>query len=69
MTILEGKRLIHDALKAGARLKGLYFTYSEVLDGIPLEGAEGKLYKVSHRQLKNVTDVTTPPGIVGLYCL
>ena len=64
--MLEGRHLILFALKAGVKMKQLYFSGSEVMQDFPLEEISGiPLYKVTYRQMKLWTDVDTPQGLVG----
>ena len=65
MVVLEGRRLVTDAIQAGARVRGLYFSAIEHLRGMDLSDLDGFLFKVNHKQLSYVSGVTTPPGIMG----
>lgn len=64
--VLEGKNLIVDALKAGARMKILYFAGSDTLDDFPLSLIDNaEVYKVTYNHLKLWSDVVTPQGLLG----
>ena len=65
--VLEGKKLITDALEVGAKLKVLYFTKLEKVEELPTElFGDAKLYKVLFRHLKLWSDVDNPQGLLGL---
>lgn len=65
--LLEGKRLIIDAIKAGATLQTIFFSDTDNLKDV----AEVKnldsvpLYKIVYKHLKVWSDLTTCPGIMG----
>ena len=62
--VLEGKRLIRDAIDAGYVPEHVFF--SRVNDVADLKLPDGiKLYKVPYKQIQLWSSVTTPPGIVG----
>ena len=64
--ILEGRRLIQDALEAGVKLESLFFSRSESLDGLSLDpGQNFHLYKVLYSHMSLWSDLTTSPGIIG----
>ncbi|CAH1800427.1 unnamed protein product [Owenia fusiformis] len=68
--LLEGARLISDAIKGGAQLKQLYFSMPELLEKIPLTKRMKKslkLYKVQYKHLNVWSDVVTPSGILGIF--
>ena len=65
LILLEGLRLISDAIDSGIRLKAIYFSKVELLQLIPWQRAQCDLYKVQHRQLKLWSDVVTPSGVMG----
>jgi len=65
--LLEGRRLIVDAVNAGVNVKSLYFTQDDLLEGIPLEVLvqDGtKFYKVKNRHMKVWSDMAAPPGVM-----
>ncbi|KAH9502452.1 rRNA methyltransferase 3, mitochondrial [Bulinus truncatus] len=66
--LLEGSRLIKDALLLGAKIKYLYFCETEVLDSMPKEYLQdATLYKVTFKDMKIWSDTTTPSGILGVF--
>ena len=66
--VLEGRRLVLDALAAGATLKELYFSGRDTLDDELLEAVAGApIYKVTYHEMKIWSDTDTPQGIVGRY--
>lgn len=68
--VLEGKRLISDAIAANCRLKTIYFTREENLVGIPnlesLVASGTALKKVFYRDMQLYSDVVTPPGVMAV---
>lgn len=62
--LLEGFRLIKDAVEAGTKPKAIFFNrISEIL---PLSlSKEVKLYKVPYRTIQLWSNLTTSPGIIG----
>ena len=69
--ILEGKRLISDAIKAGLKLNTIFFSLEENLVGIPdLEKLAEKgvqFKKVFYKDLKYFSEMCTSPGIMGVF--
>lgn len=66
--LLEGRRLIGDALKAGVECETIYFTLPENLEGLPLETLrEDQIKKVFYKKMKIWSDLTTSPGIMGVF--
>ncbi|NWR73295.1 MRM3 methyltransferase, partial [Centropus unirufus] len=66
--LLEGHRLIKDALEAGAGLQTLFFSTVEQLKELPeakLKGAN--LVKVKFEDIKSWSDVVTPQGLIGIF--
>ena len=65
--ILEGVRLIKDALKLGAEAECLYFCDPKIVETLPIEYLkEINLFKILYRDMKTWSDTSTPPGILGL---
>lgn len=66
--LLEGKRLVSDAIAAGAVIKSIFFTRIELLDGLPVnelkEQFESRFYKVKSRHMRVWSDMAAPPGIM-----
>ncbi|BFZ05512.1 hypothetical protein BsWGS_08551 [Bradybaena similaris] len=66
--LLEGRRLINDALLLGAKPKSIYFCDAAVLKGLPshlLKDVE--LYKILYKDMKVWSDAVTPVGILGVF--
>lgn len=65
LIVLEGKRLIKDAIAAGYVPQKVFF--SRVKDAadlnLPNEGVE--LYKTSYKSISLWSDLTTSPGVLG----
>lgn len=65
--MLEGKRLIKDALNAKCALKTLIFSQKtdveELQPYLPKSGA--KLLKIPYKELKKYSNLTTSPGVIG----
>lgn len=66
--LLEGKRLITDALKAGVECESIYFSLPENIEGLPLDALrEDQIKKVFYKKMKIWSDMTTCPGIMGVF--
>ena len=66
--LLEGVRLIKDALLAGAEPKHIYFSDNDILMSLPLgKLKDAKLFKIQYRQLKTFAATETPSGILGVF--
>lgn len=65
--LLEGKRLIKEALLAGCKLQYMLFSrkedVEEVKDYLPKTGA--KLYKMPYKEMQAWSELTTTPGVMG----
>jgi len=65
--LLEGFRLIEDAIQAGIVPKVIFF--NRLSDILPLSlSKEVKLYKIPYRTIQLWSNLTTSPGIIGKYC-
>lgn len=66
--MLEGSRLIGDAIEAGIKLKCIYFSLEENLVGIKhlLSSRDIKLKKVFYKDLKLFSDHVTCPGVMAI---
>lgn len=71
LILLEGKRLIKEALDAKCKLEYILFSRLKDLEyvrtSLPKLGA--KLYKMPYRDMQMWSDLTTNPGIMGKSCL
>lgn len=66
--LLEGQRLISDALLAGAKCCSIYFTSEVDPNKLPLDpSSQIPIYKVKYKHLKLWSDVVTPSGIMGVF--
>ncbi|XP_054429252.1 rRNA methyltransferase 3, mitochondrial isoform X2 [Pteronotus mesoamericanus] len=66
--LLEGRRLIADALKAGAVPKVFFFSRLEYLKELPIDKLKGvSLIKVKFEDIKDWSDLVTPQGIMGIF--
>lgn len=65
--LLEGKRLLRDALESGVKLKHLMFSRKSDLEYIRdlLPKNDVKLYKMAYHDMQMWSDLTTCPGIMG----
>lgn len=68
MILLEGKRLIKEALINNCRLEYLIFTRSNELDYLKsyLPKSGSHIYKMPYREMQMWSDLTTTPGIMGI---
>ncbi|NXN99215.1 MRM3 methyltransferase, partial [Rhinopomastus cyanomelas] len=66
--LLEGQRLIKDALEAGAVLQTLFFSTVKHLKLLPEEKLKGaNLVKVKFEDIKSWSDLVTPQGLLGIF--
>ncbi|XP_051491603.1 rRNA methyltransferase 3, mitochondrial [Apus apus] len=66
--LLEGHRLIKDALEAGAVLQTLFFSTVGHLKELPEAGLKGaNLVKVKFEDIKTWSDLVTPQGLIGIF--
>ncbi|XP_059685374.1 rRNA methyltransferase 3, mitochondrial [Gavia stellata] len=66
--LLEGHRLIKDALEAGAVLRTLFFSTVEHLKELPeAELKRANLVKVKFEDIKSWSDLVTPQGLIGIF--
>ncbi|XP_024886871.1 rRNA methyltransferase 3, mitochondrial-like [Temnothorax curvispinosus] len=64
--LLEGFRLIEDAIQAGIVPKVIFF--NRLSDILPLSlPKEVKLYKIPYRTIQLWSNLTTSPGIIGIF--
>lgn len=64
--LLEGRRLITDALRAGAVPQVFFFSRLEYIKELPLDKLKGvSLIKVKFEAIKDWSDLVTPQGIMG----
>ncbi|KFP54024.1 RNA methyltransferase-like 1, partial [Cathartes aura] len=66
--LLEGHRLIKDALEAGAVLQTLFFSSVGHLKELPeAELKRANLVKVKFEDIKSWSDLVTPQGLIGIF--
>lgn len=66
LILLEGLRLIEDAIQSGAKPKVIFF--SRLSDILPLSLPKGvDLYKIPYRTIQLWSNLTTSPGVLGKY--
>nr|XP_017532807.2 rRNA methyltransferase 3, mitochondrial [Manis javanica] len=66
--LLEGRRLIADALRAGAVPKVFFFSRLEYIKELPIDKLKGvSLIKVKFEDIKDWSDLVTPQGIMGIF--
>ncbi|KAI7800458.1 rRNA methyltransferase 3A, mitochondrial [Triplophysa rosa] len=66
--LLEGRRLICDALAAGASPQTLFFSAVERLQELPLDKLQqAKLIKVKYEDMKTWSDLVTPQGVIAIF--
>ncbi|NWS73053.1 MRM3 methyltransferase, partial [Crotophaga sulcirostris] len=66
--LLEGQRLIKDALEAGAVLQTLFFSTLGQLKELPeAQLKQANLVKVKFGDVKIWSDVVTPQGLIGIF--
>ncbi|KFV80183.1 RNA methyltransferase-like 1, partial [Struthio camelus australis] len=66
--LLEGHRLIKDALQAGAVLQTLFFSTVGHLKELPeAELKRANLVKVKFEDIKSWSDLITPQGLIGIF--
>ncbi|XP_052432277.1 rRNA methyltransferase 3A, mitochondrial isoform X1 [Carassius gibelio] len=66
--LLEGRRLICDALCAGASPQMLFFSSVQRLQELPLDRLQqAKLIKVRYEDMKTWSDLVTPQGVIAIF--
>ena len=69
--LIEGERLISDAFDAGAEIRQVYYTNDRYIRACPdiqhlIDTKKVKSQKVLESDMKLVSQVTTPPGIIAI---
>uniref|UniRef100_A0A1B0C0A9 RNA 2-O ribose methyltransferase substrate binding domain-containing protein n=1 Tax=Glossina palpalis gambiensis TaxID=67801 RepID=A0A1B0C0A9_9MUSC len=73
LIVIEGRRLILDALECGLHLKTVIFSQREQLAAIKEKIAvlqkvkQTEIYKVPHHDLKLWSTLNTPPGVLAIF--
>ena len=65
LILLEGHRLIADAIHAGAIVKYVYFNRYEDLESLPIGKISAEFFKMRYHHLKIWSAVQTPPSVMG----
>lgn len=65
--LLEGERLIRDAVEAGAEAEMIFFSNTDLLKSIPMTSKQPELYQVNHNAIQLWSEMTTSPGIIGIF--
>ncbi|XP_022231174.2 rRNA methyltransferase 3, mitochondrial [Drosophila obscura] len=71
--IIEGRRLIKEALQCGLKMSSLIFSQKDQLALLKEEVAQAqqesrtKIYKVPHHDLKTWSSLVTPPGLLAVF--
>ena len=64
--MIEGRRLINDAIESGVQAHTLFFSQLESLEGIPLHKTRATLIKIPFKDIAMWSDVVTPQGVIGM---
>ncbi|XP_066151868.1 rRNA methyltransferase 3, mitochondrial [Euwallacea fornicatus] len=68
LMLLEGKRLIREALLTGCEMEYLLFSRMDEVDYLkPYFLKSGRLYKIPYRELQSWSNLTTSPGVMGIF--
>ncbi|XP_050308359.1 rRNA methyltransferase 3A, mitochondrial [Anthonomus grandis grandis] len=68
LVLLEGKRLIKEALEANCKFECILFSRVKDIECLkPYLPKKGKLYKMPYREIQMWSDLTTNPGIMGIF--
>lgn len=64
--LIEGHRLIKDAIVAGVKPHIVFFSRTSDIEDLSLP-VESKLYKVPYKSMQLWSNLTTSPGIIGIF--
>ncbi|XP_070571729.1 rRNA methyltransferase 3, mitochondrial-like [Ptychodera flava] len=67
--LLEGRRLISDAILAGGECNTVYFSRVENLEGIPWYDTKAEFLKIPYKEVKLWSDVITPQGVLAVFSM
>ncbi|XP_038059015.1 rRNA methyltransferase 3, mitochondrial-like [Patiria miniata] len=65
--MLEGRRLITDAIESGLQAHTIFFSRLENLEGIPVHKTQAALIKVPFNDIAMWSDVVTTQGVIGVF--
>lgn len=71
--VIEGRRLILEALSCGLKLNSVIFSQKDELADLKEQFTQAqklfntKIYKVPHHDLKTWSTLTTPPGLMAIF--
>ncbi|XP_022086421.1 rRNA methyltransferase 3, mitochondrial-like [Acanthaster planci] len=65
--MLEGRRLITDAIESGLQAHTIFFSRLENLQGIPVNKTRATLVKVPFKDITMWSDVVTTQGVIGVF--
>ena len=68
--MLEGERLIGDAIKAGITAEALFCSRKELIESLPRQMSPSTpVYLVNYNKIQLWSELTTSPGIMGNFFL
>ncbi|XP_059613357.1 rRNA methyltransferase 3, mitochondrial [Phlebotomus argentipes] len=71
LLLLEGRRLIEDALKCNVRMRKLFFSRPEDLqdlaEQIKMSPTKTELYRITYKDLTLWSQLTTSPGLMAIF--
>jgi tRNA G18 (ribose-2'-O)-methylase SpoU len=65
--VIEGKRLIQEAIKVGMVPETIIFSRFEDVKDLPISKTDTQLYKVPYRTIQLWSTLSTTPGIMGKF--
>ncbi|XP_022184203.2 rRNA methyltransferase 3, mitochondrial [Nilaparvata lugens] len=65
MIMLEGKRLIQDAISAGVIPVEIFFSRKKLVEELQMPSGVVKLYHIPYKTIQTYSHLKTPPGIVA----
>ncbi|CAH8546536.1 unnamed protein product [Schistosoma guineensis] len=65
--ILEGSKLISDALATGAKATSLFFSSQDALQKVGDLSNVLSIYYVNHRVMDQISSLQSPPGVIALF--
>ena len=65
--ILEGSKLISDALATGAKATSLFFSSQDVLQKVGDLSNVLNIYYVKHQVMGRISSLQSPPGVIGRF--